>query len=100
MSMEKNVMLFWWGGLHIEMAMLKVIGIWLDESGWSCVMTSANVTTEERVAGFMKGAHISRGQCAHQVMAAALYILLQKSYAEFELHTPDDEQMAYEEWLK
>ena len=36
------------------MAMLKVIGIWLDESGWSCVMTSANVTTEERVAGFMK----------------------------------------------
>ena len=27
------------GGLHIEMAMLKVIGIWLDGSGWSCVMT-------------------------------------------------------------
>ena len=63
-------------------------------------MTSANVTTEERAAGFMEGAHISRGRCAHQVMAAALYILLQKSYAEYELHTPDDEQMAYEEWSK
>ena len=55
------------------------------------VMTSANVTTEGRTAGFMKGAHISRGQGAHQVTATALYILFQKSYAEYELHTPDDE---------
>ena len=26
------------GGLHIEMAMLKVIGEWLDGSGWTTVM--------------------------------------------------------------
>ena len=37
------------GGLHIEMAMLKVIGDWLDGSGWTYVMTSANVTTEGHV---------------------------------------------------
>ena len=43
--------------------MLKVIGIWLNESGWSCVMTPANVTIERRAGGFMKGAYISRGQC-------------------------------------
>ena len=48
------------GGLHIEMAMLKVIGIWLDGSGWSYVMTSANVKTEGRTTGFIKCAHISR----------------------------------------
>ena len=42
----------------------------------------------------MKGAHISRvSGDRHQVTAAALYILFQKSYAEYELHTTDDEQM-------
>ena len=34
------------------------------------------------------------------MMAAALYINLQKSYAEYELHTPDDKLMTYEEWSK
>ena len=34
------------GGLHIEMAMLKLIGDWLDGSGWTYVMTSANVTSD------------------------------------------------------
>ena len=38
----------------------KVIGIWLDGSGWSYVMTSANVTAEGRTAGLVKGAYISR----------------------------------------
>ena len=48
------------GGLHIEMAMLKVLGSWLSGSGWSYVMTSADVTTEGRAAGLLKGAHISQ----------------------------------------
>ena len=48
------------GGLHIERAMLKVIGIWLDRSGLTYVMTSDNVTTEGRTTGLIKGAHISR----------------------------------------
>ena len=30
------------GGLHIEMAMLSVIGEWLDGSGWTCAMIVAN----------------------------------------------------------
>ena len=47
------------GGLHIEMAMLKVIGIWLDGSGWSYMMWWLRP-----------------------------------------IITPDDEQMAYEEWSK
>ena len=52
MSMEKNVIPM--GGLHIEMAMLKVIGIWLDRIGLSYVMTSANVTTEGRTLFLQK----------------------------------------------
>ena len=34
------------GGLHTEMAMLKVISDWHDGSGWNYGMISANVTPE------------------------------------------------------
>ncbi len=63
-------------------------------------MTSANVTSEGRAADLQKGSHTSRGQWAHQVTAAALFVLLHRSYAEYEVNTPDDEQLHYEEGCK
>ena len=50
------------GGLHIEITFLKVLGNWLDGSGWESVMASAGITTEGRVAALIKEAHTSRGQ--------------------------------------
>ena len=46
------------------------------------------------------GTHTSRGQRAHQVTAAALFILLHRSYADYQLDPPDDEQLHYDEWCK
>ena len=63
------------GGLHVEMALLKVIGDFLEGSGWMAVMTSAGVMTEERADGLQKGSQTSRSQWAHQVTAAVLYTL-------------------------
>ena len=82
------------------MAMLKLIGDWLDGSSWTYVMTSANVTTQRRAVGLQKGSHTSRGQRAHQVTAAALFILIHMSYADCQLNTPADEQLHYDEWCK
>jgi hypothetical protein len=36
------------GGLHIEMALPKVLGYWLDCSEWVSVVTTANITTDGR----------------------------------------------------
>lgn len=36
------------GGLHIEMAALKVIGQWLKDSGWWEALVEAQVTTHGR----------------------------------------------------
>ena len=88
------------GGLHIEMAMLSVIGEWLDGSGWTYVMTAANVTTEGRTIGLQRGSHTSKGQWAHQVTAAALYQLLNKSYTEYRTNRSDEEQLKFEERCK
>ena len=95
---QKYVVLM--GGLHIEIAMLKVIGDWLDGSGWTYVLSAANVSTEGRADSLQKGSHISRGQWAHQVTAAALYILLHKAYDEYKINNPDNEQTTFDDWCK
>ena len=81
------------GGLHIEMAMLNVLGDFLDGSGWVSVMTSANVTTEG------KGSHTSRSQLAHQVTAAALFVLLCRSYDAYKI-TTDGDKLDFDAWCK
>ena len=63
-------------------------------------MTSANITTEGRAVGLQKGSHTSRGQWARQVTTAVLFILLHRSYADYQLNTPDDEQLRFDEWCK
>ena len=67
--MGENVILM--VGLHMEMAMLKAIGSWLDGSGWSYVMTSVNVTIEGHAAGLLKGAlythHVSAGTSSDRI---------------------------------
>ena len=69
------------GGLHIEMALLSAMEDWLNGSGW-VVMTTANVTTEGRADALQKGSYTSRAQWAHQVTAAALYILQKRVWGQ------------------
>ena len=69
------------------MAVLLVIGEWLDGSGWTYVMTAANVTTEGRAIGVQRGSHTSKDQWAHRVTAAALFQLLNWSYTEYNART-------------
>ena len=71
-----------------------------DGSGWVHVMTSSNVTTEGRAFGLQKGSHTSRAQWAHQVTAAALFVLLRRSYDAYHTMTPDDEKLDFEMWCK
>lgn len=40
-------------GLHIEMAFLKVIGDWLEGSGWTVILADANVATPGTAVSFL-----------------------------------------------
>ena len=46
LSMGKTKLVVLLGGLHIEMAVLAVMGDWLEGSGWTSVIAAANVTTD------------------------------------------------------
>ena len=64
------------GGLHIEMCSLKLIGDWLEDSGWVEALVQAKVSSPGTADSFVKVSHITRTRRAHQVTASSLHILL------------------------
>ena len=68
------------GGLHIEMSPLKTIGNWLNGSGWAEVLVQAEITTAGAGDSPYKATHLAHTRRAHQITAAALYILKHRAY--------------------
>ena len=64
------------------------------------VIPDDNETTEGRASNVQKGSHISRGQWADQVTSAALYILLNRVYAEYKMSIPESEQLHFDAWCE
>ena len=64
------------------------------------VIPDDNEITEERASNVTNGSHISRGQWAHQVTSATLYILLHRSYAEYQISIPESEQLHFDAWCE
>ena len=85
------------GGLHIEMATLKVLGNLLEDSGWTGALTQACVAGPGTADSFLKAVHVTRTRRAHQVTASSLYLLLQKAYAKYR-EEAEGEVISMEEW--
>ena len=60
---EKFVVMF--GSLHIEMAFLKVVGGWLEGSGWTSALVDTNVAIPGTAESFIKAASVTRCRRAH-----------------------------------
>ena len=89
------------GGLHIEMAGLKVIGDWLEDSSWVQALVQAQVASAEIADSFLKVCHATRTRHAHQVTVCAFYILLKKAYAQHvESLGPDSQSEAFDNWCE
>ena len=70
------------GGLHVEMSALRLAGDWLNGSGWTSLLESAGVVRGGVADSFLKASHVTRTRLAHEITAAALYILMQEAYAK------------------
>ena len=46
------------GCLHIKMAILNMLGKWLDGSDWSSALTEAGVVTSGRADALLSASHI------------------------------------------
>ncbi|XP_038062580.1 uncharacterized protein LOC119733071 [Patiria miniata] len=52
------------GGLHIEMAILKLIGEWLEDSGWTNALTDANIASSGTSDSFIRAHHVTSSYCS------------------------------------
>jgi len=71
------------GGLHTEMATLRMLGNWLDSDGWTAALVSANVISSGKADALLQVSHVARTLYFHQVTVACLYIMQQKAYAHY-----------------
>jgi len=86
-------------GFHTELAALKALGSWIEDSGWTSVLVQAGVTTPGAADSFLKSSHVSRTRHAHQVAAAALYILMDKAYKTYREGVDEGEEpKSFSDW--
>ena len=71
------------GGLHIELAALTVLGDLLKDSRWTSALVQAGVATAGTADAFLKAAHISCTWRARQITASALHQSIKEAYLEY-----------------
>ena len=96
----ENLFVVMFGGLHIEMAALKIIGNWLQGSGWTQALVQANITRVGKADSLCRATHVMRTRKAHQITAVALYILQHRAYDQYSLTSAQKGQtpVSFEVW--
>ena len=87
------------GGLHIEMAMLGVLGNFMVGSGWTAALVEAEIFTSGRADGILKGTPITRARYAHQVTSASLHLLLTDAYSSYK-ESEQVQEKSFDEWCE
>ena len=62
------------------MAVLSMLGKWLDGSGWSGALVEAGITTSGKAEALISASHVKCTRYAHQVTAASLHVLQDTAY--------------------
>ena len=61
------------------MATLKLLGDWLEDSGWTNALVQAGIASLGTSKSYINVSHVTKTHHAHQVTAASLYTLLQQA---------------------
>lgn len=81
------------------MAALKMLGDWLEGSGWVEALIQANIATQGVAESFLKASHVTRTRRAHQVTASSLHILMTKAYSLYSTSTLSlDQLLTFDKW--
>ena len=83
------------GGLHIEMAIWKTFGGYLDSSGWTSALIQAGIATSGTADSFIKVSHLTRTRHARQLSVLALSKLQHKAFLQSEGPHDDDTEEAW-----
>ena len=84
------------------MATLKLLGDWLEDSGWTNALVQAGIASSGTSKSFINVSHVTKTRHAHQVTAASLYTLLQQTYTKDctsdDIDEMQSDSVPFEEW--
>ena len=93
---DKFVIMF--GGLHIELALLRSIGTLLQDSGWTSAICEANGASSGTAESFLTASSITRTRQAHLITACRLHNLMKKAFQDYCTDEPGSPQLGLEDW--
>ena len=86
------------GALHIEIAMLRCLGDWLQDSGWLTSLSNAGVTSPVNES-LLTGHNIAPSKYAHQITAKVSYQLMLPAFKSLnEGYSEDKREQRFQEW--
>jgi len=86
------------GGMHIELAAFRLLGDWLDGSGWTTAIINSGVASGGTADSFIKVTHLAKTKHVHQLTAAALSILLEQAYKLYTVSAPPNDVLDIHVW--
>ena len=87
------------GGFHTEFTIYKVLGKWLECSGWVEVLVQADFASLGTAESFQHASHMIQTRNAHQGTACARYILMKSAYQGYIINNfLVGEQMDFTTW--
>ena len=86
------------GGLHIELALWKTIGDFLEDSGWTAALTESGVATAGKANSFLTASHLTRTRRVHQVTLLALSKLQREAWTMYKSSTSESSEASFEVW--
>lgn len=94
---DKFVIMF--GGLHIEMAGLRSLGILLQDSGWTSAIAEAGVASFGTADSFLGVSSVTKTRQAHQITACSLYQLMKEAHDDY-CSTSEKEPLGLKSWCE
>ena len=88
------------GGLHIEMAALRLLGDLLKGSGWTGALIVAEIAMSGTADSFLSASSVAKTRQAHLITACALYDLMKSAFNNSEGQFDDKERefQAFKDW--
>jgi hypothetical protein len=95
----ENMFVIMFGGLHIEMVVLKVLGELLKGSGWTDVLAEAKVASEGTANSFLTASSVTKTRQAHQITACSMHMLRCEAFEKYKTQN-ENSDIVMHDWIK
>ena len=86
--------------MHVEMTAFRLLGNWLDSSGWTTAIINIGVAAGGTADSLLAVSHLGKTKYAHEVTAVELLVPMDRAYQEYVSSTPVDKVKEISAWCE